>query len=111
MYLYYHFTDFAGPDFTWPSTSDINERRDIYDHITDPRLRKCQGEEIAINRLAYRRLIESGSLDSSKGDYVHIEHGKFVGYGTKLSVEKYMELIKKNPGMLYSPIEQKVLNI
>jgi hypothetical protein len=61
--------------------------------------------------LAYRRLIESGCLDSSKGNYVHIEHGKFVGYGTKLSVEKYMELIKNNPGMLYSPIEQEVVNI
>src|SRR5581483_3777186 len=90
-----------------------NERRAIYDHITypDPRFQKGQGEEIAINRLAYRRLIESGSLDSSKGDYVHIEHGKLVGYGTKLSVEEYMELIKNNPGMLYSPIKQEVVNI
>ncbi|RIA88675.1 hypothetical protein C1645_774309 [Glomus cerebriforme] len=107
------FYDFAGPDFTWPSTSDINERRAIYDYITDPdpRFQEGQGEEIAINRLAYRRLIETGSLDSSKGNYVHIEHGKLVGYGTKLSVEKYMELINKNPGMLYSPIEQEVVKI
>ena len=72
---------------------------------------RSQGEEIAINRLAYRRLIESGSLDSSKGNYVHIEHGKLVGYGAELSVEKYMELINKNPGMLYSLIEQEVVEI
>lgn len=113
MYLYYHFTDFAGPDFTWPSTSDINERRAIYDYITDPdpRFQEGQGEEIAINRLAYRRLIETGSLDSSKGKYVHIEHGKLVGYGSELSEEEYMELIKKNPGMVYSLIEQEAVRI
>ena len=99
MYLYYHFTDFAGPDFTWPSTSDINERRAIYDHITypDPRFQKGQGEEIAINRLAYRRLIESGSLDSSKGDYVHIEHGKLVGYAFGLErKEQLLSLEQEN---------------
>ncbi|RGB27472.1 hypothetical protein C1646_769060 [Rhizophagus diaphanus] len=104
------FYDFIGPDFTWPSTSDVNERRAIYDYITDPRF-QGQGEEIAINRLAYRRLIETGSLDSSKGKYVHIEHGKLVGYGSELSEEEYMELIKKNPGMLYSLIEQKVIRV
>ncbi|PKK59268.1 hypothetical protein RhiirC2_857424 [Rhizophagus irregularis] len=107
------FYDFAGPDFTWPSTSDINERRAIYDYITDPdpRFQEGQGEEIAINRLAYRRLIETGSLDSSKGKYVHIEHGKLVGYGSELSEEEYMELIKKNPGMVYSLIEQEAVRI
>ncbi|CAI2185926.1 803_t:CDS:2, partial [Funneliformis geosporum] len=107
------FYDFAGPDFTWPSTSNINECCAIYDYITDsdPRFQEGQGEEIAINRLAYCRLIESGSLDSSKGNYVHIEHEKLVGYGTKLSVKKYKELINKNSGMLYSPIEQEVVKI
>lgn len=54
MYLYYHFTEFAGPDFTWPLTSEISERRDIYDYITDPYhlYIEGQGKELAINRLA-----------------------------------------------------------
>jgi hypothetical protein len=88
MYLYYHFTKFAGPYFTWPSTCEISERHDIYDYITDPNHRfiEGQGKELAINRLAYRRLVESGSLDSSQGDYVRIEHGKLVGYERKISI-------------------------
>lgn len=82
MYLYYHFTEFAGHDFTWLSTSEINECHDIYDYITDLNHRyiEGQGKELAINILAYHRLVESESLDSSQGDYVHIEHGKLVSY-------------------------------
>ena len=89
MYLYYHFTEFAGPDFTWPLTSEISERRDIYDYITDPYhlYIEGQGKELAINRLAYRRLVESGSLDSSQGDYVRIEHGKLMSYERERSVK------------------------
>ncbi|CAB4444364.1 unnamed protein product [Rhizophagus irregularis] len=48
---------------------------------------------------------------TSKGKYVHIEHGKLVGYGSELSVEEYIELMIKNPGMLYSLIEQEVVRI
>jgi hypothetical protein len=48
---------------------------------------------------------------TSKGKYVHIEHGKLVGYGYELSVEEYIELIIKNPSMLYSLIEQEVVRI
>ncbi|CAI2187835.1 289_t:CDS:2 [Funneliformis geosporum] len=107
------FYEFAGPDFTWPSTSEISERRDIYDYITDPNPRfiEGQGKELAINRLAYRRLVESGSLDSSQGDYVHIEHGKLVGYERKISMEKCKDLMEKNPGMLYAPIKQQTVVI
>lgn len=58
-----------------------------------------------MNLLAYRRLIESGELDDSKGNYVQIEHGKLVCCGEKISVEKYNELFKKNPGMVYAPVK------
>ena len=112
MYLYYYFTEFTGPDFTWPLTSEISERRDIYDYITDPyHLHKGQGKEFAINRLAYRRLVESGSLDSSQGDYVRIEHGKLMSYEREISIEEYKDLTEKNPGLLYAPIKQQMVVI
>ncbi|PKK63971.1 hypothetical protein RhiirC2_788150 [Rhizophagus irregularis] len=55
------FYEFAGPDFNWPSTISIDERREIYNHITSPspKFLEGQGREIAMNLLAYRRLIES----------------------------------------------------
>ncbi|CAB4442626.1 unnamed protein product [Rhizophagus irregularis] len=101
------FYEFAGPDFDWPSTSSIDERHEIYNHITSPspKFLEGQGREIAMNLLAYRRLIESGELDDSKGNYVQIEHGKLVCCGEKISVEKYNELFKKNSGMVYAPVK------
>jgi hypothetical protein len=112
MYLYYHFTEFASEfadGFTWPLTSEISERRDIYNYITDPYhlYTKGQGKELAINRLAYRRLVESGSLDSSKGDYVRIEHGKLMSYEREISIEECKDLTEKNPGLLYAHIKQQ----
>ncbi|CAG8512468.1 1864_t:CDS:2 [Funneliformis mosseae] len=84
------FYEFVGPDFEWPSTSRISERRAIYDYINNP---------------------ESGSLDKSKGSYILLINGKLVGYGHKLSGEEYLELEKKNPGMLYAPIKQMTVFI
>ncbi|CAG8615793.1 16927_t:CDS:2 [Funneliformis caledonium] len=65
------FYEFVGPDFEWPSTSRISERRAIYDYINNP----------------------------------------VSGYGHKLSGEEYLELEKKNPGMLYAPIKQMTVVI
>lgn len=37
IYLYYHFTEFAGLDFTWPLQAvSVSAILYIYDYITNP---------------------------------------------------------------------------
>ncbi|CAG8708152.1 10478_t:CDS:2, partial [Ambispora leptoticha] len=110
--LCYHFAEFVGPDFTWPPTMRTAERRLIFDYIAHPEnwFEEGEGEELAKNTIAYRRLIESGQLDPSRGSHILIINGKVVRYGPKISGEEYEELATKNPGMLYAPIIEKVVH-
>ena len=107
--LCYHFIEFTGPDFTWPSTSDMGERRMVFDYIVNPNkwFREGEGKELATNTLAYRRLIESGTLDPSRGSHIHLINGKLVRYGPEISGKKYNELLSKYPGMYYAPIVEE----
>ena len=77
---------------------NIYDRREIFDYIIDPRWEV--GEEIAINTIAYNRLIETKSFDRSKGTHVLIVNGQIKEYyESDISSEKYEELDKKYPGI------------
>ncbi|CAG8450340.1 7329_t:CDS:2 [Ambispora gerdemannii] len=71
---------------------NVNKRHEVFDYIIylkwDP-----IGEELARNTIGYRRLLESGTLDKSKGTHILIVHGELVEYGDK-SLEK--EILRKN---------------
>src|SRR5215469_10471733 len=77
---------FARPDFIWPSTMNINERREVFDYIIYPDWDPI-GEELAKNTIGYRRLLESGTLDESKGTHILIVHGELVNYEHDISPE------------------------
>ncbi|RHZ81592.1 hypothetical protein Glove_117g565 [Diversispora epigaea] len=103
------FYEFAGPEFTWPSTCPTSERRAIFDYITDPDpwFEKGEGKELATNTLAYRRHIEFGDFDPSRGSHVHLINGEIANYGSEISGEEYEKLKKQNLGMFYAPIVEE----
>ena len=104
------FIDFAGSDFNWPPTMKIGERRSIFDYIICPDWNPY-GEELAINDIAYRRLLESNTLDASKGTHILLIHGKIVKYGNEISSEEHEEQQKEYPGCFYVPVVEKFVVI
>ncbi|RHZ87442.1 hypothetical protein Glove_34g132 [Diversispora epigaea] len=101
---------FANSDFIWPSTMNINERREVFDYIIYPDWDPV-GEELARNTIGYRCLLESGTLDKSKGTHILIVHGKLVEYGDDESPEKEEELEEKYPGCFYVPVDERIIEI
>lgn len=100
------FYDFAGLDFVWPSTN-INERRLIFDYVVDPDWDPI-GEELAANAIGYCNLLKSNTLDSSQGTHILLVHGKFVRYG---SSEEEEELVKEFPGCYFVPVEKRIVEL
>ncbi|CAG8778772.1 27965_t:CDS:2 [Dentiscutata erythropus] len=97
------FYDFAGSDFTWPSTMDAQERCVVFDYITDPEWSEGGvGRELATNTIAYRKFLESKTLDPSKGTHVLLVHGQIKRYGQEISANEYDELVGQ--GFIYAPI-------
>ncbi|CAG8652523.1 15941_t:CDS:2 [Racocetra fulgida] len=92
-------------DFTWPLTMDVHERCIVFDYITDPEWSEGGiGKELATNTIAYRRLLESKTLDPSKGTHILLVHGQIERYGQQISASEYDELAGK--GFLYAPIAE-----
>ncbi|KAF0424067.1 protein kinase subdomain-containing protein pkl/ccin9 [Gigaspora margarita] len=101
------FYDFGGSDFTWPSTMDIHERCVVFDYITDPEWSEGGvGKELAANTIAYRKFLESKTLDPSKGTHVLLVHGQIERYGKNISANEYDELAGQ--GFIYAPITESV---
>ncbi|CAG8641843.1 8361_t:CDS:2 [Paraglomus brasilianum] len=100
------FYDVFGPDFVWPPTMKLGERREVLDYIIDPEWEPT-GEELARNTIEYRRLLESGTLDASQGSHILIINGKLDSYGNKISPEDDEKLEKKYPGCLYAPVVER----
>ncbi|CAG8718365.1 14100_t:CDS:2 [Cetraspora pellucida] len=99
------FYDFVGPDFTWPLTMDVHERCIVFDYITDTEWSEGDiGKELATNTIAYRRLLESRTLDPSKGTHILLVHGQIERYGQQISASEYDEIVGK--GFLYAPITE-----
>ncbi|CAG8707243.1 3057_t:CDS:2 [Gigaspora rosea] len=85
--------NFGGSDFTWPSTMDIHERCVVFDYITDPEWsEEGVGKELAANTIAYRKFLESKTLDPSKGTHVLLVHGQIERYGKGIPANEYDEL-------------------
>jgi len=63
----------------------VSERRLVFDCVAYPEER--EGEELAKNFIAYRRLTDAGPLDPSQGSYALFMGGKFIRYGPQLSEE------------------------
>jgi hypothetical protein len=86
------------------------DRHDIFYYITDPDWDQV-GEELAINTIAYVRLIESGAFkDKPKGTHVLIVHGKVLAYYEKdVSYKEYEELEKRYPGKYFAPTTVKTV--
>ncbi|CAI2171212.1 5028_t:CDS:2 [Funneliformis geosporum] len=97
------FYDYAHPDFAWHPTFEFNERLIIFDYIVNPDWGSA-GKELVTNTIAYRKLLESKSLDASKGTHILLINGQIVRYGNEISSECYDQLDKENPGMFYAPI-------
>ncbi|CAG8488714.1 10091_t:CDS:2, partial [Acaulospora morrowiae] len=108
--LWKKFYDVFGPDFVWPSTAKAGERREVFDYITYPQWEPT-GEERARNTVEYRRLLESKTLDASKGSHILIINGKLVSYGNKISQEDNEKLKKKYPGCFYAPVVERTVLI
>ncbi|RHZ88188.1 hypothetical protein Glove_26g200 [Diversispora epigaea] len=101
---------FVGSSFVWPSTMNFNEHHEVFDYITCPNWDPT-GEELARNTIKYRCLLESGTLDKSKGTYILIVHGELIEYGGNISSEEEEELYKKYPGCFYAPVVERFIII
>ncbi|GET04082.1 hypothetical protein GLOIN_2v1777986 [Rhizophagus clarus] len=91
-----------GPD----CLASHNERREVFDFIICPDLEPI-GEELARNTLKYSRLLESKSLDASKGSHILIVNVKLFDYEGKISSEEEEKLYKKYPGCFYVPVVER----
>jgi len=85
----------------------INERRLIFDYVIDPDW-DPEGEELAMNALEYRRLLESKTLVPSKGTHILIVHGKLIRYGTS---EEEDNMDKQYPGCYYAPVVEHIVEL
>jgi len=88
----------------------INQCREVFDYIVCPDW-EPYGEELARNTIRYRILLDSGTLDKSKGSHILIVHGELVKYGGEISPEEEEELEKKYPGCFYAPVVERVIVI